>query len=514
MADSQDRQWTIAVDLAVNLKDKGPYGHLGAEDKMARLLQLKAQIPANSPVTIVAQQIIPETHDGKTTYSLKRYAIHNGTIDDLTPTPVPSKGTAQDLTDLLQIAGKQYPSARLGLVTNSHGNGDDGLQGDNGDVSLPQLQTAIKDGLKGSGHDKLDLVNFDACMMAQAGVLGEMDPVAKQLIASASLENANGGADGQKLNTWLQDLIKNPKMDGKQLAEDIVRRAEKGANDERGFQGTPTLAHFNLEERYPAFEKDLDRFSDEISQAAARDPKSKEAIRKAMGESSQYQAHSMSFDLNALTPESFAEQLKSEKSDLASFTSAIHKLAADGTITDPTGSLAHATSDLQVSQKALTEQFHGRKDRPWQGLTAYLPDMRILNAETAAERATTVGHVLDLADPSRPIALRQLGLSDLDEAFGQVQRQMKDEPDAQGALRSAGDAMRRLNAPGLNDRAFEQAEQALRASVQQLEGTGTFKRDQTEQRGKIDKAYGQQRDVESETPHTKKWGKFIDSVNK
>lgn len=519
MANPEDRQWTIAVDLAVNLPAKSRYGHLGAEDKMARLRQLQAQTAKSPAVTIVAQEIVPESRDGKTTYSLKRFAIHDGKIDDLTPTAVASKGTAQDLTDLLQVAGKQYPSARIGLVTNSHGNGDDGLIGDNGSVPLPRLQAAIKDGLKGSGHDKLDLGDFDACMMAQVGVLSHMAPAMKQLIASATLENANGGVDGQKLNTWLGDLMKNPSWDGSQLAKDIIKRADQGANDEKGFQGTPTLAHFNLEQPFTRFEKGYEQFASELAQAAARNPESREAIRQAMGEAPGYQSPPLAFATDPLTTQSYAQQLDFSKHDLSAFASSISKLVADHKISDPNGALAAATTELQSSQTAMTEQYHAsKKTSDEKGLTAYLPEMSLLNTETAAERTTTVGQVLDLANPNKPIGLRQLNIDALGDAFGQVQRQMQNDPDAQAPLQAAGDAMRSIRQMGasgsMNDQAFEQAEAALRLSAKQLENTGTFKRELGEKKGQIDKIFGHERDVESETPRTKSWGKFIDAANK
>jgi hypothetical protein len=186
------QKWTLAIDLAMNLPEIGPHGHLVAQDKMYRLKQFAAET-AGTPVTIVVQETvnkIPEvatsyddfTHLGDGTisvyshelrearqpaireglYSLKRYIIHDGTIDE-SFAPMPSKGTANDLSSLLEFAGKQYPSERLGLVISSHGEGDDGLIGDTGRASLEEVNAAIKEGLSQSDRSNLDLLDFDSC---------------------------------------------------------------------------------------------------------------------------------------------------------------------------------------------------------------------------------------------------------------------------------------------------------------------------------------------------------------
>jgi hypothetical protein len=512
---SDRREWTIAVDLAVTMNAQGQYGKLGAEDKMARLRQLQSQT-LNSPVTIVAQQIVPQKQDGKTSYVLNRYAIHDGQIDNLTPTPVVSKGTTQDLTDLVKIAGQQYPSAKLGLVTNSHGDGDDGLIGDNGKVSLPQLQSAIKEGLKGSGHDKLDLANFDACLMAQVGVLSEMAPVAKQLIASATPENAgeNSSVDGQNLNAWLGDLLKKPQMDGRQLAQDIIKKADQGANDDGTVHGTDTLAHFNLEHPYTRFEKGFDQFSEALAKAAMGDPKNKQAIREAMGDARGSAGLGSVFaSIDPLTPKGYAAQLKDEKRDLGAFTSSIDKLVAAGKISDPDGSLARTAAELQRSQAAMTEQFHGPKGT--NGLTAFLPEAKYLDTKGAAERTTSVGQILDMTDPMTPVGIRGINIMPLATAVKRLQKQMGNDPEARESLRAAGDAMQNIDratsGPKADGRALEQAEHALRTSAQQLEGTGTFKHELGERQNQIHKSFNHESGVQHETGK-KSWSKFVDSV--
>jgi Clostripain family len=514
MANPQDRQWTMAVDLAVNLDMPGEHGLLGAEDKMGKLRQLQAQT-AGKPVTIVAQQIVRENRNGKTVFALKRYAIHDGQIDDLTPSAVASKGTAQDLTDLLKIAGQQYPSARLGLVTNSHGNGDDGIMGDNGAVSLARLQAAIKEGLNGSGHAKLDLVNFDACLMAQVGVLDRMAAVAKHLIASASPEFASPDSnklDGQNLNAWMSDLLNNPYMDGGQLAHDIIRQADQGANDDGYTSGTVTLAHFNLERSYARFEKGFDQFSIALAQAAG-DPRNREEIRTAMGKASPYNSNKpLSVALDGLTPESYRWQLGDEKRDLVSFASSISKLIADGKIADPDGSLGRSSTEVQASLTAMTT-FHG--PQKFHGLAAFLPAKQYLDTQEATIRTTTIGQILDFTNPKMPIGIREINIPPLDEAFRRVEQQMKNDPEAQDALRSGRTSMqeiRRLNADGLpNSKALEQAEQSLRNSAQRLEGTVIFQLERGVRAGQINDAFRHERDVQSETP-SRSWSKFIDSV--
>lgn len=55
------------------------------------------------------------------------------------------------------------------------------------DLSLPELREGIAAGLKAVGRDKLDIINFHMCLMAQIEVATEMAPVARYMVASEAM---------------------------------------------------------------------------------------------------------------------------------------------------------------------------------------------------------------------------------------------------------------------------------------------------------------------------------------
>lgn len=65
----------------------------------------------------------------------------------------------------------------------------------------------IDKGLKGSGHDKLDLLNFNSCDMATATVLDKVGQVAKNVVASAATELGTKTNDGQNMPAAFQALM-------------------------------------------------------------------------------------------------------------------------------------------------------------------------------------------------------------------------------------------------------------------------------------------------------------------
>jgi Clostripain family len=253
-----EQDWTVAVDLSILYGQNGPRGVLGSEDKEKMLEEIVAKTKG-SPVSIVVQSIVSTGKTDKP-YALERRVLKDGVVGPATLEA--SHGESADLERLVSIAADDEPSQRIALVLNAHGLGDEGLSGGtsslkNGHADLADLTKAIQSGLRGSNHDKLDMLDLDSCVMGQMGVANKMSAITDHLIASElperviSNDQGTKSVDSQNLAAWIDDLAKNPSIDGFQLSEYVVAEAQRGANAKSfagvpGLTGTPSLAHYEL----------------------------------------------------------------------------------------------------------------------------------------------------------------------------------------------------------------------------------------------------------------------------
>lgn len=136
-------------------------------------------------------------------------------------------GSPGALRDFILWAKTNYPADHYALVIWDHGAGwkdrarrsarrgavQDETSGSF--MSLPQLAQAVREaGLK------LDLIDFDACLMAMYEVAYEFRGLADYLVFSEEVEPG----DGDPYDTILADLKASPSMTGKALATTIVNR--------------------------------------------------------------------------------------------------------------------------------------------------------------------------------------------------------------------------------------------------------------------------------------------------
>jgi len=130
-------------------------------------------------------------------------------------------GSRKELTEFVKWATSNYPADHYALVLWDHGAGwkisrnaagiiRGALQDTSSDsfMSLPDLAGAIRD----SGV-ALDIIDFDACLMAMYEVAYEFKGLAKYMTFSEESEPG----DGNPYNTILQALINNPDMSGLDL---------------------------------------------------------------------------------------------------------------------------------------------------------------------------------------------------------------------------------------------------------------------------------------------------------
>jgi hypothetical protein len=105
-------------------------------------------------------------------------------------------GDPDVLAEFIAEGIRSYPAEHYSLIISDHGAswpgvGADGSSG-NDTLTLAELHDAIGRGLDGSGVGALDILGFDACLMATYEVASTLAPLADRLIASQELEPGHG----------------------------------------------------------------------------------------------------------------------------------------------------------------------------------------------------------------------------------------------------------------------------------------------------------------------------------
>jgi hypothetical protein len=151
----------------------------------------------------------------------KYLRVEKGKLKELGDMGEMNMGDPANLSAFMERAAKDFPAKKYALVFGDHGSGWPGILGDEGNsndsLNMTELSAALAKATKATG--KLELIGFDACLMANFEVARTVSPFAKYMVASEELEPGSG---------WNYVAIMNglsaaPTMDGKTLGEGITR---------------------------------------------------------------------------------------------------------------------------------------------------------------------------------------------------------------------------------------------------------------------------------------------------
>ena len=149
----------------------------------------------------------------------------------------------QTLADFISNGIEAYPADHYALVISDHGASWPGVGPDEGSefdtLLLEEIKAGIESGLETAGVDKLDLLGFDACLMATYEVASAVAPLADRLIASSELEPGHGW-DYAALGTVADDGATVDEL-GTALVDGFLAQAE-----EQGTDSDITLALLDL----------------------------------------------------------------------------------------------------------------------------------------------------------------------------------------------------------------------------------------------------------------------------
>jgi len=170
------------------------------------------------------------------------------------------------LADFVAYGIQNYPADHYALVVSDHGAswpgvGDD-ESSDGDSLTLAELGEGISAGLAAAGLAKLDLLGFDACLMATYEVASSLAPYADRMVASQELEPGHG---------WDYRAFDAVADDGSatvdELASSIIDGFEAQAKDE-GDDAEITLAEIDLTQM-GAVDAALKAFTDVLVDNAA-----------------------------------------------------------------------------------------------------------------------------------------------------------------------------------------------------------------------------------------------------
>lgn len=174
-------------------------------------------------------------------------------------------GEPDTLASFIETAVAEYPAENYALVLWDHGGGWLGMGADETDgedgLELDEISQGIGAGLAGAGVDKLDLLGFDACLMATFEVASTLAPYADYLVASEEVEPGHGWN-----YTELAAIQEDPAIAAPDLAAAMIEGYSAQADDE-GTSSDITLGLLDL-----SAVEDLEAAMNDVAGAFAADP--------------------------------------------------------------------------------------------------------------------------------------------------------------------------------------------------------------------------------------------------
>jgi hypothetical protein len=171
---------------------------MSATDPDVRVLSLLDRSPESGPAgQYTAADTLPGIPEGGGTQLVTIAAGRATLVADLPDQPMSAPET---LAAFVGAGIRAYPAAKVALVIADHGGGwtgaavDEVVQAAGGPamLDLPAIVGGVRAGLATAGRERLDLIGFDACLMAEVDVASALAPFTDRLVASAQTEPGAG----------------------------------------------------------------------------------------------------------------------------------------------------------------------------------------------------------------------------------------------------------------------------------------------------------------------------------
>lgn len=255
--------WTVLVYSIADtdlepflLQDVGEMGDVGSGDG----LNIVALVDRATDYSADPVLGIDDWQGGKLLH------IGQGGAEELADLGDVDTGDPQLLADFIATGIQQYPAEHYALIISDHGASWPGVGGDessggNG-LDLLELQSGITSGLEGGGITQLDMLGFDACLMATYEVASTLAPTAQRLVASQELEPGHGW-DYRALQMLRDDPATDVDTFGTALVDGFEAQAQENGTDTE-----ITLALIDLTQM-PALDTAMADFTAALTERAA-----------------------------------------------------------------------------------------------------------------------------------------------------------------------------------------------------------------------------------------------------
>lgn len=224
------------------------------EGDLKPLLNKLEAVGSTEGLNLLAQTDGAGRKDTHRYYLTKVKETKEGIASPYVPLTEGNSASAATLTAAMRWGFGTYPGRTTWMNLSSHGAGWFGALEDataKGWLPLPKLASALKAGSQGK---QLDLISFDACLMASMEVAYEMKDVAKYMVGSED----STFYWGRGYYHTMTKVAKNPAMAPKAIAADLVETAHDRAGG-RVWQSL-TVSAFDLGEAESAT-KALDKLA-------------------------------------------------------------------------------------------------------------------------------------------------------------------------------------------------------------------------------------------------------------
>lgn len=233
---------------------------------------LEVELPENVKIVIETGGSSVWQNDLMDADLLQRWVYSSEGLELVDEQPSANMGDAETLADFLTFAKENYPADKTAVIFWNHGGGSvsgvafDEIYGMDS-LTLDELYAAFTSVWEAStDNPPIELVGFDACLMATVDVAYTLNDIARYLVGSEELEPGNGW----KYSGWAGALAEDPSMDGAALGKAICDTYYEGC-EEVGTQDNTTLSVTDLS-KVGALIEAYDTFGAEALSLACEDP--------------------------------------------------------------------------------------------------------------------------------------------------------------------------------------------------------------------------------------------------
>lgn len=241
-----------------------------ATDDMEEMMEV--QLPENIQVVMQLGGAEEWQNDFMSPEYLGRYRYDSEGFEQLDTLPSANMGAQETLEDFLKFASDNYPADHVMVNFWNHGGGSvrgvciDRLYDDDS-LTLDEIYEAFSSVYETSeSAPPIEVVGFDACLMASIDTAYTFSDIAKYMVAS---EDSEPGC-GWDYEGWLSKLSEHPGMDGAELGK-IICDTYIEACQEYKVDDEITLSTVDLGKTDPLF-KAYDEIGKEALVTACKNP--------------------------------------------------------------------------------------------------------------------------------------------------------------------------------------------------------------------------------------------------